>query len=670
MGRGFDATFMIRAPSPLRLVPRRSPPFLVGFAISVVSLAAAIGLRGLLLGLENATGLSATTFPALIVATLYAGPRWGWVSLAAALALGIWSPLITVGVSNVAVIAMFTVSAALTVLVSSSFREALLRLDEANAAQTAAQKRVEASEGRFRALADSAPILMWVTRTDGKREFANQTYVAYQGSAYEAALDFDWRKVLHPDDLARIFKEQVAGEASRKQFSLEARFLRHDGEYRWIRSVSQPRWDTDGAFAGFIGVGYDITDAKQAEDDLKRINDLLAERVQEALAERDEAEAALQRAQKLEAVGQLTGGVAHDFNNLLTVVIGALDMMQRHPNDTARRERMIEAAQGAARRGERLTQQLLAFSRRQALKPEPVQVDALLRDSEPLLRRAVGEAVSLVVAPSAPDAVVNIDPSQFEAAIMNLVVNARDATPAGGMIRVETLPVRLADRQVEQLEAGDYLCVAIHDTGGGMDDATVARAFEPFFTTKAPGRGTGLGLSQVYGFTRQSGGTTTVDSKPGKGASVCLYLPRIAVDVSAAAQVVAEARAGDGPSLRVLLVEDDAQVAELVEAMLTDLGHHVRRTEHADAALVVLRAGEPFDLMLTDLIMPGDKSGVDLAREAVALRPDLPIVLSSGYTGEVLSAAEDAPWPLLRKPYGAQQLAQTIADVMTAASRT
>jgi PAS domain S-box-containing protein len=668
--RGFDATFMIRALSPLQLVPRRSPPFLMALGISVAALAGAVLLRGALLGFENATALSATTFPALMLATLYAGPRWGWATLGASLVLGNWAPLITaVGVSNAAVVAMFTISAALTILVSSSFREALVRLDEANAAHAAAQKNLEVTESRFRTLADSAPILMWVTRTDGRREFANKTYVDFLGAGFETALDFDWRKVLHPDDLARILQEQVAGEASRKLFTLEARFLRHDGEYRWVRSVSQPRWDPDGAFAGFIGVGFDITDAKRAEEDLKRINDLLAERVQEALAERDEAEAALQRAQKLEAVGQLTGGVAHDFNNLLTVVIGALDLMQRHPGDEARRERMIEAALGAARRGERLTQQLLAFSRRQALKPEPVQVDVMLKESEPLLRRAVGEAVALVVAPSAPGAVVNVDSSQFEAAVMNLVVNARDATPAGGMIRVETLPVRLGDRQVEALEAGDYLCVAVHDTGAGMDEATIARAFEPFFTTKAQGRGTGLGLSQVYGFARQSGGTATVDSKPGKGASVCLYLPRIDGDSSAATPDAGQASPEPGPRLRVLLVEDDAQVAELVEAMLRDLGHDVRRAEHADAALALLHASEPFDLMLTDLIMPGDKSGVDLAREAVALRPDLPVMLSSGYTGEVLSAAEDTPWPLLRKPYGPQQLSQAIADLLGSAAR-
>jgi PAS domain S-box-containing protein len=657
---------MLPALWPLRLIPRRSPPFLTGLAITLGALAAAVGVRGAALGWENATGISVTTLPALIVATLYAGPRWGWGALILATVVGWYAPVITT-VPQTSVVVMFVISAALTVIVSASLREALLRLDEANAAQAAAQRTLEVTENRFRTLADSAPILMWVTRTDGRREFTNKAYNDFMGADFVTATEVDWRKFLHPEDLTRVLQEQVAGESSRRLFTLEARYKRVDGEFRWIRSVSQPRWGADGAFDGFIGVGFDATDAKQAEDDLKRINDLLAERVQEALAERDEAEAALQRAQKLEAVGQLTGGVAHDFNNLLTVVIGALDLMQRHPKDEARRERMIDAALGAARRGERLTQQLLAFSRRQALKPEPVQVDALLKDSEALLRRAVGEAVSLVIAPGAPESVVNLDPSQFEAAIMNLVVNARDATPAGGMIRIETLPVTLKSRQVEALEAGDYLCVGVHDTGAGMDEAVAQRAFEPFFTTKAHGRGTGLGLSQVYGFAAQSGGVATVDSAPGKGASVCLYLPRVAAPEAAAPAEAADAEPARGRALRILLAEDDVQVAELVEDMLRDLGHQVRRTEHADAALVVLRGKEPVDLLLTDLIMPGDKSGVDLAREAVALRPGLPVILSSGYTGEVLSAAEDTPWPLLRKPYGSDQLARCIADVTKAA---
>jgi PAS domain S-box-containing protein len=648
--------------SPLRLIPRRSPPFLTAFLICVASLGASMLVRGLLLGFEYAPGLSATTFPALIVATLYAGPRWGWATLAAALGASFLSTAqIAPGVSLSEFLVMFALSAALTVIVCSALREALLRLDEANAAQDAARQSIEITESRFRTLADSAPILMWVTRTDGRREFANRTYVDFLGVDYLAAIDFDWRKVLHPDDVARVLQEQVAGESSRRLFTLEARYRRRDGEYRWVRSVSQPRWGPDGAFDGFVGVGFDVTDAKRAEDDLKRINDLLAERVQAALAERDEAEAALHRAQKLEAMGQLTGGVAHDFNNLLTVIIGALDLMQRHPEDEARRERMIDAAAGAARRAERLTQQLLAFSRRQALKLEPVEVDQLLGAVEPLLRRTVDETVTLTIAPGADGAVANLDVSQLEAAIMNLALNARDAVSGGGTVRIETSRVRVDPRQIEGLEAGDYACISVHDDGAGMDPATAARAFEPFFTTKPQGRGTGLGLSQVYGFARQSGGAVTVASAPGDGARFSVFLP--IVEATPLAPTAAPSPA-PGPVLHVLLVEDDPQVGELAQAMLEELGHAVRRADAAAPALEVLRSDARIDLVLTDLIMPGDQSGVELAREAVTLRPGLPVILSSGYTGETLSAAEAAPWPLLRKPYGADQLARAIAEVL------
>lgn len=775
---------------PLRFIPRRSLGFLASLGISAVALAVAIAIRLLVLGFDRGLGLSVTYLPALTVITLATGARWGWASLAAAVALHFaWPSVFAVRGDAFALLVLFVLSGAVTVLVAAGFREALLRLDEASDAQAAAQRAVDVTESRFRNLADSAPVLMWVTRTDGRREFANRAYVDFLGVEYQAAIDFDWRDVLHPDDLARVRQEQVTGEASRALFTLEARYRRHDGQYRWVRSVSQPRWAADGSFAGFVGVGYDVTEQRRAEDllresehrfrtladsapilmwisgrdnrrefvnqtyldflgvdfetattgrlferihpedaqglqreaarqaglggpitvearfrradgewrwlrtiskprlgpesellgyigvaydtteahrvqgDLTRINDLLAERVEAALAERDEAEAALQRAQKLEAVGRLTGGVAHDFNNLLTVVIGALDLMQRRPDDAVRRERMIEAALGAARRGERLTQQLLAFSRRQALKPEPVAVDAVLLESEPLLRRVVGETASLCLDLRASGAIANVDPSQFEAAIMNLVVNARDATPPGGSIRVETSAVRLAARQVEPLEPGDYICVAVQDTGAGMDEATIARAFEPFFTTKAAGHGTGLGLSQVYGFAHQSGGAVTLRSAPGDGSRVCIYLPREPLDVGTRPEVETAPSPTSGPALRVLLVEDDAQVAELAEAMLRELGHEVTLCEHAAAAMETLRTQQPFDLMLTDLIMPGALSGVELAREAVALRPGLPVILSSGYTGDVLSAAEESAWPLLRKPYGQDQLARMIADV-------
>ncbi len=782
---------------PMRFALTRSPPAWASLLVSLGVTAAAAGVRGLILGWPLATGLSATSFPAFIIATLYGGARWGWATLALAMGLGLMSPTnFLAGVSSEAVGAMFALSGALTVYAAGALRDSLIRLEDARRTQeemkqaldlsetrlrTAqeagevglwdwdlrpdgdraaiwsptlyrnlgltpdqparfdtllqamhpddrdamrdsaqvmlrdrrldpseyrviwpngeihwllsrgellidpdtgeltsavgvnidvtqrrlAEEKVAESEARFRTLANSAPVLMWVSETNGARRFVNQAYVDFLGAPYEAALAFDWRERLWPEDLPHVLKEQQAGEASRELFTLEARYRRADGAWRWLRSFSQPRLDPAGVFDGFIGIAFDITEAKQAEADLKRINELLAERVDEALAGRDAAEAALRHVQKLEAVGQLTGGVAHDFNNLLTVIIGALDLIQRHPADAARRDRMIEAALGAARRGERLTQQLLAFARRQALKPEPARIDEVLAEAEPLLRRAVGEAVSFSLIPAAGDAVAMIDVSQFEAAIMNLVVNARDAIAQGGAIRVETRTCDLADGEVAETPAGAYVRLDVHDTGIGMAADTLARAFDPFFTTKEVGKGTGLGLSQVYGFARQSGGGVAIESAPGKGATVRLYLPRSLADAE-----VAESAALDlptGPALKVLLVEDDLPVGDMVAAILEELGHAVTRADGVEPALGILKAAAPFDLMLTDLIMPGGLTGVDLAHAAVKLRPGLPIILTSGYTGEALASADGAPWPLLRKPYTTEALAQALAEATTEA---
>ncbi|WP_332774223.1 hybrid sensor histidine kinase/response regulator [Phenylobacterium sp.] len=782
---------------PLRLVPRRSPSLIRAATISVAAMAAAIGSRGAILGWDYALGLSVTYFPAFIIATLYAGQRWGWATLAFALLAGLIFPnALPAGLSGPAVAIMFGLSGAVTVLVAAALRGVLVRLGEAQIELDASEarlqlaqdagdvglwswdlvtgegrwsptlyknlglspdsparmgellkavhpddrealrlsnleavrvgrmnpteyrviwpdgqvrwlltrgemfrddqgrvvramgvniditerrlafERVRESEARFRALADSAPVLLWVSKTDGKREFVNQAYVDYLGVSYDEAINFDWRQRLHEEDLPRILKEQVAGEASRAAFTLEARYRRVDGEWRWIRSISQPRYGPTQEFIGFIGIGFDVTGAKQAEADLMRINDLLAERIEAALAERDAVEAQLRHAQRLEAVGQLTGGVAHDFNNLLTVIIGALDLMQRHPEDAARRERMVEAAQNAARRGERLTQQLLAFSRRQALKPEAVQIDRLVAESEPLLRRAAGETAVLTVSPGAGEAVAMIDPSQFEAALMNLVVNARDAVDQGGAIRIETVPCELAEGEAPEIAAGAYVCVTVRDTGVGMTPDIVGRVFEPFFTTKEVGKGTGLGLSQVYGFARQSGGGVAIDTAPGQGAAVRLYLPRVRAPAETATEADPAPRAAvagvspGGPALTILLVEDDPEVADMVTAMLVEIGHHVVRAGGTTAALDLLRGGQAADLMITDLVMPGLKSGVDLAHEAVALRPGLPVILSSGYTAEAMNSADGAPWPLLRKPYSADVLAAAIRRTMGRNSET
>ncbi len=522
------------------------------------------------------------------------------------------------------------------------------------------EEQVRESEARFRNLADSAPALMWVSRPGGIREFVNRAYVEFAGLDYDGALTMDWRTRLFPDDLPDILKAQVQGEASRKPFSLEGRYRRADGEWRWLKSFSQPRFGPDGAFVGFIGIAFDTTDAKQAEANLTGVNELLEERVSAAVAERDAAQAALLQSQKLEAIGQLTGGVAHDFNNLLTVIIGALDVVERHPEDEQRRDRMIGAALAAARRGEKLTQHLLAFARRQPLKPEICRVDRLIAECESLLKRALGDAYTFHLRLGAGVRSARIDAGQFEAALLNLVVNARDATPPGGEVTIESRPVTLTRKQGE-LEPGRYLRVAVRDTGMGMDAATIARAVEPFFTTKGPGEGTGLGLSQVYGFVRQSGGSVDIESKPGHGATIALLLPVVEGDTVVYVGPKVDHVQAQVPS-RVLLVEDDPQVAELVDAMLHDLGHSVVRAGGVEEALDRLAQDDAIQLVLSDVIMPGGKSGVDLAEQLAADRPGLPVVLCSGYTGGDQGRARAGDWPFISKPFSLETLAQALAQ--------
>jgi PAS domain S-box-containing protein len=520
------------------------------------------------------------------------------------------------------------------------------------------------SEERFRLIANSAPVPMWVSRLGGGREFVNEAYAAFAGLPYEEAVTLDWRHLIDPRDIERIVQEQIAGERSQQPFTLEARYRRADGQQRWLRSFSQPRWGPAGEHIGFIGVAFDVTEEKQAEADLKRINELLEERVEAALAEKAQAEAALLRVQKLEAVGRLTGGVAHDFNNLLTVVVGALDMILKHPDDAVKRKRMAEAAMAAARRGERLTNQLLSFSRRQALRPEACDLDALILESEPLLRRAVGESITFLTHMGGGGATVKVDPAQFEAALINLVVNARDATSDGDSVLVETEVCEVAAGEVPETEPGRYVCVRVRDTGAGMSAEVLGRVFEPFFTTKPVGKGTGLGLSQVYGFARQSGGGVGLESREGLGTTISIYLPLLeAAPLGDALRFTPTERVAAG-SLRVLLVEDDAAVAAIAEAMLRDLGHTVERAETAEQALDILKADDGFQLMLTDVVMPGVVNGVELARQATALKPDLYVILTSGYAGDAFDKAlSEAPWPFLRKPYAEEELAALLEAV-------
>ncbi|GIL37802.1 hybrid sensor histidine kinase/response regulator [Roseiterribacter gracilis] len=401
---------------------------------------------------------------------------------------------------------------------------------------------------------------------------------------------------------------------------------------------------------------------------LRALNETLEARVAERSAELERsqerrriAERALAESQKLEAIGQMTGGIAHDFNNLLTVLIGNLDLIERGASDPARVHRSARLALGAAERGRRLVAQLLAFSRRQMLQPELLSANLLIREFEPLLQRAVGETVTVTVT-TAPDMLpCRVDPTQLEAALLNLAINARDAMPDGGRLRIETAMAKIDQpRNLPDgvFDAGTYVRITVRDDGTGMTPEVAARVFEPFFTTKAMGAGTGLGLSQVYGFVRQSGGAVELETSPGHGTTVHLYLPAEAGDVRDDA---AEAPLADGPDGGVILVvEDDAAVRETVVDTLRARGLTVRTASDAAEALAMLGAGVEVDLLFTDVVMPGGMDGVRLAEHAVAMRPGLRVLLTTGYMRD----GDPRGWPLLKKPYRPNELIAALESLL------
>ena len=529
-------------------------------------------------------------------------------------------------------------------------------------ARVEAEHRIAESEARFRTVADSAPALIWMSDDKFQIIFANRRYKTFFGVRSNSRLTTAWRRRIHPQDLARFEKGFTTAHQVQDRFEAVVRMSHSILGERWLRTEGVPRYDASGVFQGYVGASIDVTEAKRAEDDLKRINELLEERVGEALAEKAKAEADLMHAQRMEAVGRLTGGVAHDFNNLLTVVIGALDMILRAPDDAARRKKLGEAALAAARRGERLTHQLLAFSRRQALRPETIDLNGLIREGEPLLRRAVGEAVEFKLKLKRGGVRVNVDPAQFEAALLNLIVNARDAVGDKGRITVQTLSASVGAGEIPELAAGTYVCVAVSDDGAGMTPEVMDRVFEPFFTTKSVGKGTGLGLSQVYGFARQSGGGVRISSKVGRGTEVRLFLPPLARAEDAPIESPRAASPVPPPGRRILLVEDDSAVAAVAADLLKSMGLAVTAVDTAPQALNVLKK-KRFDLMLTDIVMPGGMTGVELARRVAPRHPAMRIVLTSGYAGDDVDAAlKDAPWPFLPKPYSADQLRRILDE--------
>jgi PAS domain S-box-containing protein len=419
----------------------------------------------------------------------------------------------------------------------------------------------------------------------------------------------------------------------------------------------------------FGSAEQELAQRRSAEQELQTLNANLEQRIAREVAERSRAEEALRQAQKMEAVGQLTGGVAHDFNNLLTVIIGGLDTIRRSkPGDDIRIQRAADMALQGAERAASLTTRLLAFSRRQPLKPTPANLNLLMRSMTELLHRTLGETVELEGVLSPRLWSVEVDANQLESAILNLALNARDAMPEGGKLTIETANASLDEsyRATDaEVRPGQYVMVSVSDSGAGMTADTAARVFEPFFTTKEVGKGTGLGLSMVYGFVKQSGGHVTIYSEPGHGTTVKLYFPRFMGEPGQAGEAVhPQAPTGHGEEV-ILVVEDNEDVRAYSVMVLSELGYSVVEAADADAGLEIIQGDQRIDLLFTDVVLPG-KSGRQLAEAAQVVRPGLRVLFTTGYSRNAIvhHGRLDPGVHLLSKPFTFEQLAARVRDVL------
>jgi PAS domain S-box-containing protein len=506
---------------------------------------------------------------------------------------------------------------------------------------------------------------------------ANRASLDFAGSAREEMVGRPFAETAWfagapgaPEKLRASIARAAAGEFVR----WEAPLARPSGEIVTFDFSLHPVRDEDGNVVLIVPEGRDISLQAQARQALAALNATLERRVAERsraleaeMVQRQKIEAALHQAQRLDAIGQLTGGVAHDFNNLLTVVVGQAEAIIGAAEGNDRVVRMATAARRAAERGAQLTSQLLTFARRQQLQPEPLAVHDALLEIGDLLRRVIGETVSVEIRADAGVWLSLLDRAQFESAILNLAVNARDAMPDGGRLTVEAGNVTISGFRAQRLGLvlGDYVLVAMTDTGYGMAPEVRSKAFEPFFTTKDVGKGTGLGLAQIYGFAKQSGGTATIDSAPGKGTTVSLYLPR-----AGPRRVEGFAPSGDevpasGRGKTILVVEDQPEVRDVIEMYLDSLDYRVLTAADGAAARELLKSEERIDLLLTDMMMPNGVDGLDLARQARRLRQGLKIVVISGYRRDI-DDCDGRPSGLtfLKKPFRQAELTDAIAAAL------
>jgi len=498
-----------------------------------------------------------------------------------------------------------------------------------------AQSELRDSQEYLTSVIANAPIIIYELDRDGVFKLSAGRSLTQIGLAPGQAVGgsiFDFFEADSPEVAA--FQQALDGETVSTTTQLGEGFF----ESRYT-----PRYDDKGAIVGVLGVSYDVTERRQAEE-------------------------RLQRAQRMEAVGQLTGGIAHDFNNLLAVILGNLDLLSQQPL-TEQAEALIDQAVTASQRGADLIKRLLAFSRRQLLEPRATDVNALVEGMLQLLARAIPENIEIVFEPARPLWPTHVDPGQLEAALLNLCVNARDAMPSGGGLRITTRNLTVDDQEAAALVVlpGDYVETCVTDTGPGIESEYLRRIFEPFFTTKEPGKGSGLGLSMVYGFVSQSNGAVEVHSDVGQGTCMRLLLPRATAEEL---PVLQDRDASDAPALGngelILVVEDDAAVRHFVCQALQALNYRVLQAEDSRGALELLDRHDDVALLLSDVVLPGGTNGIETYQQASRSRPDLRAVFTTGYLG---SAAEVDPQTiasldLIGKPYRVADLASRVRQAL------
>ncbi|WP_053162265.1 hybrid sensor histidine kinase/response regulator [Pseudomonas brassicacearum] len=546
------------------------------------------------------------------------------------------------------------------------------------------EQALRQSQTELQLIINAMPILISYVDREERFRLNNSAYLDWYGLTPQELYGKTIREVLGEEAYAAR-AQQIADALAGQPCSFTVQMDHRDGRPRHSLINYLPRHGADGAVNGFYIFVIDETESRKTEEALRNLNETLEERViartqqlaeanhrlQSEMFERERAEEALRHAQKMEAVGQLTGGIAHDFNNMLTGILGSLDLMQRYiaAGRTDEIGRFTEAAVSSANRAAALTHRLLAFSRRQSLDRKPLDANDLVHSLEDLLSRTTGDHIVLRLQLTSELWPVNTDASQLENALLNLVINARDAMPEGGELIVETANVYLDATDINTLEpvkAGDYVMIAVSDNGSGMTPAVLAKAFDPFFTTKPIGQGTGLGLSMIYGFAQQSGGHLNLDSVPGQGTRVQLYLPRLHVSPTQPPEtpeafVVPPAIAGE----TVLLVEDEPAVRMLVLDLLQALGYTALEARDAVTALPVLESDQRIDLLVTDVGLPG-MNGRQLAEIARQHRPGLKVLFMTGYAQK---AAErqgflDQGMDMVAKPFSLDLLANKIRTMI------